>query len=206
MDQVVIENPILNSPFLEPTRHFKFSDEGITNETVETRRISSYFIPVAQPKKKGKQLSFDTEWTQDRIEENKFINLVRAKVAQWRSGRYPDITKTTRRLLEYWNHPERERKLFFCQIEALETSIFITEIATSYAERQNLQMRMSMRRFTGLTNAHSKKVQNHIHAISAYFMCYICPDLSDAKGHASNDGRCFGSCMDIRRNCGIDLN
>jgi len=49
--QVVIENPILNSPYEEPTRHFSFSDEGITNEIVEARRISSYFIPIAKPKK-----------------------------------------------------------------------------------------------------------------------------------------------------------
>lgn len=61
MQQVVIENPILNSPFVEPTRHFKFSDEGITDETVDGRRTSSYFIPIARPKaKKGsKQLIFD---------------------------------------------------------------------------------------------------------------------------------------------------
>ncbi len=45
-------------------------------------------------------------------------------------------------------------------------------ISTSYAERMNLEMRMSMRRFTRLTNAHSKKIQNHRHAISLYFMYY----------------------------------
>jgi hypothetical protein len=45
-------------------------------------------------------------------------------------------------------------------------------ISTSYAERQNLTMRMSMRRFTRLTNAHSKKIQNHEHALALYFMCY----------------------------------
>jgi IS1 family transposase len=45
-------------------------------------------------------------------------------------------------------------------------------ISTSFAERQNLTMRMSMRRFTRLTNAFSKKVENHIHAISLYFMHY----------------------------------
>ena len=72
MPPVIIENPILNSPFQEPTRHFRFSDEGITNEIVEARRVSSYFIPIAKPKKKGKatQLAFGTEWTKDRIEEN----------------------------------------------------------------------------------------------------------------------------------------
>jgi len=57
---VVIENPILNSPFLEPSRHFRFRDEGITNDIVEGRRISSYFIPIAKPKNKnGKQLAFE---------------------------------------------------------------------------------------------------------------------------------------------------
>ncbi len=62
MPQVVIENPILNSPFKEPTKHFKFSDEGITDEVVESRRISSYFVPIAKPRKKagGKQLVLDT--------------------------------------------------------------------------------------------------------------------------------------------------
>jgi hypothetical protein len=82
----LIENPILNSPFLEPTRHFKFTDEAITNEVVAGRRSSSYFIPIARPKKKGKQLAFDTEWTQDRIEENKTVNRIRQRIGMWREG------------------------------------------------------------------------------------------------------------------------
>lgn len=45
-------------------------------------------------------------------------------------------------------------------------------ISTSYAERMNLQIRMDMRRFTRLTNAHSKKVDNHRHALALYFMYY----------------------------------
>ena len=53
-NQVVIENPVINSPFAEPQRHFRFSDEGITNEIVGARRESAYFIPIAAPRKKGK--------------------------------------------------------------------------------------------------------------------------------------------------------
>jgi len=45
-------------------------------------------------------------------------------------------------------------------------------ISTSYAERQNLTMRMHMRRFTRLTNGFSKKVENHMHAVSLHFMYY----------------------------------
>lgn len=46
------------------------------------------------------------------------------------------------------------------------------EVSTSYVERQNLTMRMSMRRFTRLTNAFTKKAENHVHALSLYFMYY----------------------------------
>jgi type III restriction enzyme len=137
MKQVIIENPILNSPFREPARHFRFSDEGITNEVVEGRRVSSYFIPIAKPRKKGSsQLTFDTEWTQDRIEENKFINQLRERVGQWRSQGYPSstITKTTKLLLDYWQRDDRTRRLFFCQIEAVETAVYVTEVARKYGE------------------------------------------------------------------------
>src|ERR1039457_3274111 len=129
MAQVIIPNPVLNSPFDEPGRHFYFNEDGITDKVVESRRLSSYFVPVPKPKKKGAQLALDTEWTQDRIEENKFINEVRTTIAKWRFGGHSGVTTITRQLLEYWTDPTRERRLFFCQIEALETAIYLTEIA-----------------------------------------------------------------------------
>ena len=135
MSQVVIENPIINSPYDEPSRHFRFSDEGITNEIVDGRRASSYFIPIAKPKKKSKQqLVLDTEWVQDRIEENKEINRIRDRVAQWRRGGYIGVTPVTARLIAYWTDPGRDRKLFFCQNEALETAIYISEVAKKYGD------------------------------------------------------------------------
>ena len=133
--QVVIANPIINSPFDEPQRHFRFDDDGITDDVVDMRRSSSYFVPIAKPKTKGKakQLAFDTEWTQDRIEENRMVNAIRGYVKPWREGRYTDdVSRVTARLLEYWQHPDRNRRLFFCQIEALETLIYFTEVARKY--------------------------------------------------------------------------
>jgi type III restriction enzyme len=130
--QLVIDNPVINSAFAEPDRHFKFTDEGISNEVVATRRPSAYFIPVAQPKKKGKQLELGTEWTDDRLRENDYINEVRTVVGKWRLKGYPGITPVTRRLLQYWQRRDRERRLFFCQIEAAETAIFLTEYAPRF--------------------------------------------------------------------------
>jgi type III restriction enzyme len=129
MKSVAIENPILNSPFEMPTRHFKFDDDGITDETAKSRRPSSYFIPIASPRKKVKQLPLGPEWTLDRASENDDVNAIRNRVALWRDRGYPDITPVTRGLLEYWTRPDRGRRLFFCQIEALETLIFLTEAA-----------------------------------------------------------------------------
>lgn len=130
METVVIENPILNGPYREPTRHFRFSDEGITNEVVERRRVSAYFVPIAPPKGKGpSQLQFDTEWTKDRLQDNQLVNAIRARVSDWRSSGYPGVTSATAQLLAYWTDPAREKPLFFCQVEALETVIYITEVA-----------------------------------------------------------------------------
>jgi type III restriction enzyme len=101
---VIIQNPILNPPFAEPTRHFRFDDDGITNDIVEQRRVSSYFVPIAKARKKSGQLDLGTEWTQDRIEENQAVNQIRCRISVWRRGGYKGVTPTTRHLLEYWTN------------------------------------------------------------------------------------------------------
>ncbi len=135
--QVIIENPIINSPFSEPRRHFRFTEEGISNEIIDARRKSAYFIPVPRSKKKTKeqQSLFETEWTEDRIEENDFINQIRSRVSLWRERGRPGITRSTSRLIDYWTRPGRERPLFFCQVEALETLVYITEAASKNNDR-----------------------------------------------------------------------
>jgi hypothetical protein len=95
--------------------------------------VSEYFVPIARPRKKSQQLAFET-WTEDRIQPNEFINRVRGRVELWRRGGYVGITRTTRRLLEHWQNPGRECKLFFCQIEALETAIYVTEVARRHGD------------------------------------------------------------------------
>jgi type III restriction enzyme len=136
MTSRLITDPVINSPFEEPQRHYRFDEEGITNEIVESRRVSAYFVPIPQPKKKGKQLTFETEWTSDRLEENRFINQIRAQVSKWRKGNYAGVTRTTRRLLEYWQRADRSegKILFFCQIEAMETVIYLAEVASKYGD------------------------------------------------------------------------
>jgi type III restriction enzyme len=127
--QVIIENPILNSPFEMPKRHYKSEKDGVTDEIVETRRKSSYFIPVASPRKTTRQgtlFSLADDHIHQVYDE---INEIRSRVDLWRDQEHPGITPTTRQLLEYWARSSRNRRLFFCQLEAVETIIYLTECA-----------------------------------------------------------------------------
>ena len=132
MSPVVIENPILNSPYRMPTRHFAFDDDGITSAISDGRRPSSFFIPIAQPRKRGPaaQLTLAGEgWTAERLTPNDFINRVREQLQLWRRSGRPGMTAVSRELLEYWTAPDRTNPLFFCQVETLETAIFLSEVA-----------------------------------------------------------------------------
>jgi type III restriction enzyme len=128
MPPVIIDNPILNSPYLEPTKHFRFdANDQITNTIDAGRRGSSYFMPIAAPKKAAPTLFDDDE--QETKAESEHVNRIRQLVKQWRAGGWPDVTPVTCALLDHWRAEDRFRRLFFCQIEALETLISITEVA-----------------------------------------------------------------------------
>ena len=132
-----MKSPILNSPYFEPLRYFKADERGITEEIIEFRRPSSFYIPVPRAKTKQKQLELNTSegsFGSELQKENEFINKIRAKVKDWRNVGYPGITKTSRDLLFYWRDETRENKLFFCQIEALETLMYINEVAEKAGE------------------------------------------------------------------------
>ncbi|MEL6716560.1 MAG: DEAD/DEAH box helicase family protein, partial [Planctomycetota bacterium] len=128
----LIENPILNSPFYEPERHFEFDERGVIKGNVQPgRRRSIYFTPIPGTKRKAAaQGALDFGGTSDRVEENRLINQVRDRVGAWRRASYPSVTSTTRKLLNHWSVVEgRARPLFFCQREAIETAVYLTEVA-----------------------------------------------------------------------------
>lgn len=125
-----IENPILNSPYDPPARHFVMGDHGPTGEIADGRRPSESFIPIA-PTRKGRgavQEQFDFG-TRERTEPNTLINSLRRDVAQWRQRNYERATPISRKLLQHWADPSRDNRVLFCQREAAETAIFLAEVA-----------------------------------------------------------------------------
>lgn len=87
-------------------------------------------MPIAAAKRRAaaqKELAYN-EFTEDRIVEAKFVDGVRHEIYKWRFERRPGVTATTRKL-EHWTDPDRERRLYFCKVETLETVIWLTEVA-----------------------------------------------------------------------------
>ncbi len=98
-----LSNPILNSPFDPPERHFELGERGPTGEIKEGRRRSESFIPVPRPTKgSGKQQALDFDVTGERLEQNSLINDVRVEVERWRVNNWNGVTPYTRKLLVHW--------------------------------------------------------------------------------------------------------
>jgi type III restriction enzyme len=124
---MLVDNPILNSPFEEPARYWAY-EEG-QPVLKEGRRPAGYYL---KPRTRGPQTSlFEEEFVPLDL-----VNTIRERVRAWHGRGYPGVTPITRQLLNHWNHPERERKLFFCQREAAETLIWLIE--ASPAEKQGI--------------------------------------------------------------------
>ncbi len=115
---LLVDNPILNSPFEEPTRYWAY-DEG-QPVLVEGRRPAGYYF---KSRTRGEQLAM----LEEEFVPLDLVNTIRERVREWRMQGYLGVTPVTRQLLNHWNTPERERKLFFCQREAVETLIWLVE-------------------------------------------------------------------------------
>ncbi len=143
MDNRFFEKPILNSPYQYPARHWELDAQGQpTQQIIENRRLAEFITPIPKPRKhKGtvdqQQMVFDEgkglSTQKQQYDTTSVINALRSHVGKWRSIPNPNnwqVTPETVRLLQHWrHHPFNSIKPFFCQVEAVETAIWLTEVA-----------------------------------------------------------------------------
>src|SRR5216684_858466 len=148
MDSTFFERPILNSPYAHPGRHWELDTDGQpTGSIIESRRDARFITPIPRPKKhkraKGQErLVFDegagVSTAKQQYDPTPIINELRRRVDQWRGISNPSawgVTPETARLLQHWRHHEFDDiRPFFCQIEAVETAIWLTEVAPNEAQ------------------------------------------------------------------------
>lgn len=145
MAKPFFERPILNSPYEVPTQHHALDSEGqpLDQEPAQGRRRSSLITPVPKSRRqngRGKQTSLGLgdgsalSSAEQAYNPTPIINEIRGHVASWRSLPNPadwGVTPTTQRLLQHWrrDHGWHGPRPFFCQVEAVETAIWLTEVA-----------------------------------------------------------------------------
>ena len=150
MTDPFFDAPILNSPYEYPTRHWELDkDRQPTNRIVDWRRPAAYITPVPQPRRQRGQsqqqaLVLDEgrglSSAQQQYDPTSTINVLRRHVDEWRA--LPDrsdwgCTPETARLLQHWRHHDfSDIRPFFCQVEAVETVIWLTEVAPGQRNRE----------------------------------------------------------------------
>jgi len=132
---------IINSPYEEPCEHWKFDPQTRTFSREADRRPAGYVI--ARPESH----SLDDPGI---FVELLLVNKIRPRVKAWRAAGYPGVTGITKRLLEHWYEPpaREDRRLFFCQLESVETLIWLTEAPP--ADRQGIDIPSDHGPFTRL--------------------------------------------------------
>jgi type III restriction enzyme len=137
------DHPILNSPYTYPSRHWELDAEGQPTQQILTgRRLAKFVTPIPMPRKRkgvGKQTKLALEEEDGLADGNQeynvtpLLNELREQVDQWRRLPSPydwGVTPETARLLQHWRHYDFQgARPFFCQVEAVETVIYLTEVA-----------------------------------------------------------------------------
>ena len=148
MDNRFFEKPILNSPYAYPQQHWELDTDGQpTQRIIDSRRTVSFITPIPKPKKRKtadaqQKLVFDEglglSTARQEYDPTPIINELRVHVTRWRALPDPNswrVTPETARLLQHWRHHAFGGvRPFFCQIEAVETAIWLTEVAPETTE------------------------------------------------------------------------
>jgi type III restriction enzyme len=141
MDNQFFERPILNSPYEDPREHWELDEQGQpTQRVIQTQRPAQFITPIPKPRKrKAEQQSLlldegeGISTTSQQYATTSTINELRFQVEKWRMAPNPTdwrVTPETARLLRHWRHHQFNAiRPFFCQIEAVETAIWLTEVA-----------------------------------------------------------------------------
>lgn len=143
MSNDFFSKPILNSPYEYPSRHWELDEQGQpTHQIMESRRPAEFITPIPKPKKrktseKQSSMVFDEgkglSTQQQQYDITATINGVRDQVEAWRTLQNSNdwqVTPETARLLQHWRHHKfSNTRPFFCQVEAAETAIWLTEVA-----------------------------------------------------------------------------
>jgi type III restriction enzyme len=122
-----VNKPVICSPYVEPD-YFWFYDKSNGQATKTNKRRQAGYWYKTQKFGTKEETLFDDIDPEENFDDLPLINLLREDVRRWRDSDYRGATNVTKELLKWWSNPNRSRRLFFCQIEAVETIIYLAEM------------------------------------------------------------------------------
>ena len=120
-----VESPVICKPYYEPSHYWEYARDTGRAQKHEGRRPSAYWYKDPSADIRRGQMTLELE--EDR-RDLVCVNKLRADVKRWRASNWEGATNVTKDLLRHWWRKDRSRRLFFCQLEAAETAIFLNEI------------------------------------------------------------------------------
>ncbi len=167
-----VENPILCSPYKEPAQHWLYDTKtGVPSKT-PGRRPASYWFKTERTG--TAQLDLFAEEERDDLP---LVNALRQDVKHWRTKGWESASETTKKLLRHWWREDRGRRLFFCQVEAVETIIYLREIL-ALGKKPRWTPKLTLEDFNALSESRNPRPNEWLAAVAQH------PKLADIPNEA----------------------
>ena len=165
-----VEDPILCSPYAAPHQHWLYDTATGLPQKIQSRREASYWYKTERTGSRQTQLLAEEE-----RDDLPLVNALREDVKNWRESGWRNASQTTKRLLRHWWREDRSRRLFFCQIEAVETIIYLEEILAA-GQRTRSRQQLTSEDYWALRRGENPRPDEWMAKVAQHPMLADVPD------------------------------
>ena len=167
-----VEEPIICSPYTEPDAYWLYDTRTGVPAKNPGRREAGYWFKTERVGSAQRSLLAEEE-----RDDLPLVNELRDDVRRWRKAGWPNASQTTKRLLRHWWRADRSRRLFFCQIEAVETIIYLRELLAR-GRKPRWTPKLTLHEFELLTDGHNPRPKTWVAKVAQH------PKLADFPNRA----------------------
>ena len=170
-----VEEPILCSPYEEPGQHWLYDTKTGQPSKIPSRREASYWFKTERTGTAQRSLLAEEE-----RDDLPLVNALREDVRRWRDSGWRNSSETTRRLLRHWWREDRTRRLFFCQLEAVETILYLQEIL-ALGKRTSWRLRLARDEVEALREGRNPRPLEWVTTVAQHPKLADFPNEPDSK-------------------------
>ena len=151
-----VEQPIICSPYEEPSAYWLYDTGTGIPSKIQGRREAGYWFKSERAGSAQQSLLAEEE-----RDDLPLVNVLRDDVRRWRRAGWPGVSQTTKKLLRHWWREDRSRRLFFCQLEAVETIVYLRELLAR-GRKPRWTPKLSLSEFELLAQGHNPRPEEWV--------------------------------------------